>query len=987
VGTKPTGLIFNKNTKSGSYMQLVRILFTALLALVFNFALLAQNGFIRGSVFDNKTGESLPGVTIFVMETTSGTLTDFDGKFNLSIAAGTYNLRISYISYETVIVEKLVVKSGGVVLLDNLKMKEAQVELAEVTITAEAIRNSEAAMLTMKQKSANLIDGISAANFRKIGDSDAASSLKRVTGISVEGGKYVFVRGLGDRYTKTILNGMDIPGLDPDRNTLQMDIFPTNIIDNIIVHKSFSAELPADFTGGVIDIATKDFPELKTGNISLSLGYNPGMHFNSDFLSYEGGKTDWLGYDDGTRAIPATENIPFFSEVVGNPNSEKGMRFKEIMSKFNPIMAAKREQSLMDYSVGLAVGNQHPLKKITLGYNISFSYKYSTEYYADAEYGNYGMVAIPDVFELERREYTLGEYGSSSVLLGGLAGFAVKTKKSKYILNFLHLQNGESKAAIFDYSGSNQGSNFDAFQHNLEYNQRALTNVLLSGKHFLSNNKWGVEWKISPTRSQLSDPDIRFSRYETRGNAFSISTEVGFPERIWRELSETNIAGQLNISHDYKAFGNDAKLKFGGAYTGKDRDYEIRSFAINVRSIPLTGNPDELFYPENIWPYNGAPNRGTAYESRFVPNNFNKYNSNNENKAFYVATEITLFQHLKAILGVRGESFVQRYTGKAQTNINVPDVLENEELINDFDIFPTANIIYSLGEKQNLRASYSQTIARPSFKEMSYAEIYDPITKRTFVGGLFRDADDIAGIEYWDGNLIVSKIQNVDLRWEMFQGKGQILSVSAFYKAFDSPIEIVQYLSLKSAFQPRNVGDGQVSGLELEIRQNLGFIGKAWDNFVITSNLTFVKSRIELSATEYKARIDYARDGESVLKYREMAGQAPYIVNAGFSYNGSEKGFLNGFEAGVYYNVQGPTLEVVGIADRPDVYTLSFNSLNINVNKSFGEAKKLQVGIKIDNLLGDTKESVFQSFKADDQYYTFLDQGRTIQMRISYKFF
>lgn len=944
----------------------------------------AQNGFIRGSVFDDATGESLPGVTIFAEGTTLGTLTDFDGKFNLSIPQGSYNLRISFISYETINLKEVKVSANEVTLFDNLRMKEAKIELSEVTITAEAVRNSEVALLTMKQKSANLIDGISAANFRKIGDSDAASSMKRVSGVSVEGGKYVYVRGLGDRYTKTILNGMDIPGLDPDRNTLQMDIFPTNVIDNIIVHKSFSAELPADFTGGVIDITTKDFPEVKTANLSLSMSYNPDMHFNSNYLSYEGGKTDWLGYDDGSRAIPATENIPFFSEVVGNPDGDKGVRFKEIMNNFNPVMGAKREQSLMDYSAGFAVGNQHPLKKITLGYNVSFSYKYSTEYYAETEYGNYGMSATPDVYELDRREYTSGEYGSSSVLLGGLAGFAVKTKKSKYILNFLHLQNGESKAAISDFIGSDQGSIFNAIQHNLEYSQRSLTNVLLSGKHFFSNNKWGVEWKISPTKSELNDPDVRFTRYETKGNTFSISTEVGFPERIWRELSETNISGQLNITRDYKAFGNVAKLKFGGAYTTKDRDYEIRSFAINVRNIPLTGNPDELFYPENTWPYNGSPNLGTTYEARFVPNNFNKFNSNNENTAFYLSTEINPFRNLKAILGVRGESFVQRYTGKAQTN-NIE--LFNEELINDFDFFPSANIVYSINEKQNLRASYSQTIARPSFKEMSFAEIFDPITGRVFIGALFRDADDVAGIEYWDGNLTVSKIRNADLRWEMFQGKGQMISVSLFYKFFKDPIEIVQYFSQKGAFQPRNVGDGQVAGLEFEMRKNLGIFSKRIENFVFSTNITFTRSRIKLSDTELAARLKDARTGEKIDEYREMAGQAPFIINAGLSYDGSDKGFLKSFEAGLFYNVQGPILDVVGTAGIPDVYSKSFNSLNLNINKTFGESKKLQLGLKVENILGDVKESVFQSFNSSDQFYTYMNQGRSFQLRIGYKFF
>lgn len=946
--------------------------------------LFALNGSIRGSVVDGKTGETLPGVTIYVEGTTLGTITDFDGKFNIQVDPGKYDLRVSYVSYETVIIKELEVKPGDVVLLDNLHLKETTVDLSEVTITAEAIKNTEAAMLMMKQKSVNLIDGISAVNFKKIGDSDAASSLKRVSGISVVGGKYVFVRGLGDRYTKTILNGVDIPGLDPDRNTLQMDIFPTNLIDNIIVHKSFSAELSADFTGGVIDITTKDFPERKTGNISLGIGYNNLMHFNQNYLSYEGGKTDFLGFDDGTRAIPATDDIPFFSEVVADPDGSKGIRFREIMGNFNPTMAAQKQASLMDYSLGFNIGNQLPGEKRTFGYNFSFTYKVNQEFFEDAKFGNFGLSSDADTYELETREYTVGDYGVKSVLLGGLAGFAMKTQRSKYILNVLHLQNGESKAGIFSYTGSDQGSNFEALQHNLEYSQRSLTNILLSGNHYTANNNWEFEWKLSPTRSSIDDPDVRFTRYETRGETFSISTEVGFPERIWRELDEINLVGQFNVIHSLKLFDHDAKLRFGSSYTYKDRDYQIRSFALNVRGLALTGNPDELFYPENIWPHNGNLNIGTTYESRFIPNNFNKFSSNNQNIAVYLSSEIQPFEKFKTILGLRAENFEQFYTGQNQT---VANDYNNEKVLGNLDFFPSVNMIYSLTSKQNLRISYSQTVARPSFKEMSFAEIFDPISGRVFVGGLFRDADDVAGIEYWDGNLRETKIQNYDLRWELFNGHGQTISMGVFYKLFDHPIEIVQYVSQKGAFQPRNVGNGSVQGLEMELRQSLKFMSDALNKFTLSTNITLSQSQIELSATEYQSRLEIARNGEKVDKYRMMAGQAPFIINAGLSFDGGSKGFWKEFEAGIYYNMQGATLEVVGIADRPDVYTLPFNSLNINVNKSFGESKKWQVGLKIDNLLGDNKESVYRSYEAQDQFFTYLKQGRTIQLRLGYKFF
>ncbi len=944
----------------------------------------AQDGFIRGTVYEDATAEPLPGVTVFLEGTTFGAMTDFDGKFSVTAPAGKYVMRVSFISFETVQIQDVVIEPGKTLLFDNLRLKEANVLLEEVVVRAEVVRNSEAALLSIKKKSAGMIDGISSSNFRKIGDSDAASSMKRVPGVSVEGGKYVFVRGLGDRYTKTTLNGMDIPGLDPDRNTLQMDIFPTNVIDNIIVAKTFSVENAADFTGGSIDIATKDFPEVKKANISISLGYNPAMHFNADYLTYEGGKTDWLGFDDGTRAIPATENIPFFSEVIAKPESAEGLRYREILAGFSPTLSAIRQNSLMDYSLGASIGNQINREKVSWGYNVAISYKNSTEYYEKAEFGRYGLSGDAGVFEMEEREHTLGDYGTNNALIGGLAGLALKTKHSKYRLNLLHLQNGESKAGIFDYRNADQGAIFYGFQHNLEYSQRAMTNILLNGKHFFETGKWEIEWKLSPTLSTMDDPDIRFTRYEDRDGRLFIGTESGFPERIWRELSETNLGGNVHVTKDFSMKNGKAKLSFGGGHVYKDRDYSIRSFALNIRNVPLTGNPDELMFPENLWPLGGSIGKGTTYEADFVPVNPNSFQANTNNSSAYVSFEFNPLARLKAVAGVRAENYVQRYTGQDQLGANV---LDNDVVLESLDFFPSLNLIYSLRENQNIRFSYGKTIARPSFKELSYAEISDPITSRTFIGGLFRDANDLAGIEFWDGKLTSSDIHNFDLRWELFQEKGQTFSVSMFYKNFIRPIEIVQFVTQAAAFQPRNVGDGRVIGAEFEMRKRLGFLSESLAPLSFTSNITFTNSRIKLSETEYASRLENARTGEEVRDYREMAGQAPYIVNAGLTWDGGEKGFLQGFEAGFFYNVQGLTLLYVGIVDRPNVYTLPFHSLNFNANKTFGKNKRMTAGIKVDNILGSSKKAVFRSYEAADQNFEHLSPGRTFTLRFGYNIF
>lgn len=966
-------------------MKSIKFLLSFILILTTNF-LFSQNGFVRGTVYDDSNGETLPGINIIVEGTNTGTTTDFDGNFNLGLPAGTYTLKITFVSYETLIIKDVIVTAKEVTLLENLRLKEARIELAEVTITAKEVRNTESALNTIKMKSPNVMDGISAFTLKKIGDSDAASSMKRVPGVSVEGGKYVFVRGLGDRYTKTTLNSMDIPGLDPDRNSLQIDLFPTSIVDNLVVHKSFSAELPADFTGGIVNIEIKDFPEEKKGSISFGMGYNPGSHFNENFLAYEGGKTDFLGFDDGTRAIPTTENIPYFTEAIVDPNGVNGLRYKEILGSFSPNMAAIKQKSFMDYSFGFTYGNQNPFKGFTIGYNMALSYKNSVDFYENAEYGRYGL-SSDDSYELVTRTFQKGSFGETNVFLSGLAGFAIKTKTSKVRFYLLHLQNGESKAGIFDFVSSDLGSEFIGFQHTLDYSERSLSNLLLDGKHSLNNGSWVIEWKLSPTISKMEDPDIRFTRYVNRDNVLYVSTESGFPERIWRDLNEINLTGVIHFTREFDFNRQKAKLKFGGAYTDKHRDYSLRKFVFNVRSWsdPLTGNPNELFSPDNLWPRNGNLNQGTTFDAPFYPTNTNQYDASVKSSAAYLSIELSLFKKLKSILGLRFENYVQFYTGQNQLKTKV---LDNEKVLDNADFFPSLNFIYNLSEKQNLRLSYSKTIARPSMKELSFAEIYDPISGVTFIGSLHPEEDLDNDIVYWSGNLVSTGISNFDLRWELFQTGGNMISLSGFYKEFERPIEIIQYATTqKPSIQPRNVGNGQVIGAEIELRQSLKVLGETFSNFGIMLNYTYVDSRIKMSDTEYESRKLNAKEGQDVKDYRAMAGQSPYIVNAGISYNGGTKGFWKGFDAGLYYNVQGTTLQIVGISDRPDIYSSPFHSLNFNSGKTFGKKEQLNIGLKIDNILNNRRVSVYRAFRAQDQYYSNLYQGVTFEIKMAYNFF
>lgn len=951
---------------------------------------LAQKGTVRGQVIDGENGEPLFSANAVFKGTTIGITTDFDGNFELMAEAGTYDLELSFIGMEPLTITGVVIKAGEVTVVDPVALKPATSQLAEVVVTSEAVRNSEAAILTVKRKSTNLVDGISAAKLRKTGDSDAGDAAKRVTGVSVEGGKYVYVRGLGDRYTKTMLNGVDIPGLDPDKNSIQIDIFPTNLISNLTVLKSGLAELPADFTGGVVNIETQEFPTKKIFDVSVGVSYNPSMHFNSNFLDYEGGATDIFGFDDGTRAIP-NENGFAPQPFMADPE------VADFVQDFNPTLGATQQTSLMDYSFGLTYGDQLSLESGNkLGYIFSATYDNSRVLYDGIEYGEYQRSPFDTVTDLIEATTQVGALAETNVLLGGLAGISYKTFKSKYKFTAMHLQNGTSRAAqlaITALDGAAQVSNYNAFSNNLEYNQRGVTNLLFAGEHYLNGGDLEVEYKIAPTLSTIRDPDIRKTAFSiTRGDSSFEPGEGGLPSRIWRYLNEVNNVSKVDFRLKHQLFGHEAKLKFGASHLYKYRDYAIYSYNLNERQNPnnpitYNGDPNLVLDPNNLYQQATDGNYyGLFYSPELLEGNANsnEYQSSVHNMAFYVGDEFKATDRLKAVIGLRAELFRQWHTGRDQVGAVTPDapnanVLDNELVLDDLDLFPSANFIYAITDDQNLRASYFRSIARPSFKELSFAQILDPVSNRTFNGGLFV----YSGTNGWDGNLISSRINNFDIRWEKFLEGADIISVSAFYKQFADPIELVRIPQALRDFQPRNVGNGTLIGGEFEFRHNLAFISQKLKYASFSGNFTYTYSEIDMTDAEFQARLTNEKVGETIERTRAMAGQAPYIVNAGFSYDQPE----SGMSAGLFYNVKGRTLEIVGGNLAPDIYTEPFHSLNFTFNKTFGKDGKQALNIKVSNILNDARESLYQAFEADPEVFNRFFPGTAVSIGYTYSFY
>jgi hypothetical protein len=937
----------------------IKFIFSILL--LSSVSLFGQNGTIRGTIIDDATGETVPFANVFVNETQTGTTSDLDGAFTLKLDPGTYTVEFSFIGYSTLNVSEVLVTADEITPLD-VRMEEETAVLEEIVVTAKQIRNTEAAVLTIQKKAPQLLDGISSQTFKKIGDSNAASAIKRVTGVSVEGNKYVFVRGLGDRYTKSILNGMDVPGLDPDRNTLQLDIFPTNLIDNIIVLKSFTPDLPGDFTGGIVDIVTKDFPDEKRFNVSVGLSYNPSMHLRSNYITAAGSSTDWLGFDNGTRSLPIRSTTVIPDPIASDRNNAF---LTDVTRSFSSNLGTFRQRSRPNSSFGFSGGNQINKDKATLGYNFALNYRNNTTFYDEVEFNTFRKQNLnsESPFELEEDRTQIGEQGSNNVLVSGLAGGAIKFGNHKFSLNVIAIQNGESKAGLFEQNSFIRTSN-TLIRDNAEYSERTIGNVLLSGQHSFESGL-NIDWKLSPTYSRIEDKDARVVPFRLDDGELSIEPSEGAePRRIWRNLEEVNYSGRVDVSKKILIGERNAKLKFGLSNTIKNRDYNIIAYRINVRGqnfLDINGEPNQILAPENIWTI--GSDIGSFIVGNFEP--ANTYEATQSIFSAYAMNEHEVNDKLKAVYGVRVEKFDHSYTG--QNNLG-DIVFDDEKIIDVTDVLPSVNLIYGVTENINVRTSFNKTLARPSFKEASIGQIYDPFTDRTYIGNI---------------DLEETKINNYDARVEYFMPGGQLFAVSGFFKQFSNPIEVVAFSeATPNQFQPRNVGDAEVIGIELEARKNLSFVNENLTAFNIGANVSFIQSRVELDKSEggeFESRLSNARPGEQIGSTRNLQGQSPYIINGFLNYRGIE----NGIDINLSYNVQGKRLSVVGIGRVPDVYEQPFHNLSFKASKRIGE---LSLSISVSNILDSRNQKFYESFNATSQIFESFRPARNFGFSLGYNF-
>ena len=897
-------------------------------------------GTVSGTVVDSENGEAIIGANVILEGTVTGAATDLNGMFAVNAEPGTYTLIVSFVSYSRLVITDVRVKAGETTRIEVV-LKPETIETEEVVVTARMVQNTEATTLLARQRSFVVSDAISLELISRSGGSTAADAMTKVTGASVMGGKYVFIRGLGERYTSTHLNGTELPSVDPDKRSFQMDLFPSSLLQNIVTLKSFTPDKPGNFSGGIVDLGTTSYPERFFLKISSSSSYNSRSSLGTNFLTYSGGGTDWFAMDDGTRSLPsflADPNIALPDVTTARNNPEEAAYLDRASKSFTAQMSPTHKTAPLNQKYSIAIGDQISVLNSPLGFLASVSYARDFSSYDRGTVGRWKLTGSVESNETLTKLIDLRDSkGTDEVSWGSLFTVSMKPDPSNELAgNVVYTRSGESVARHMLGEWPEQLTGTSRFETRvLQFTERDLLSIQFRGKHILANlGQSTVEWSATRSTSQQNEPDSRYfsntvSQITLGGRdttVYSITPSLfPRPARYFRNLNESTSGFNLGLSIPFFQWsGLQARVKTGWAFQEKNRIFTERRF--EYRQAPgtvYTGNPEQFFSHSNtgIIGYDSA-------RSRYVFGNYianapdargGNYDGFERITAVYGMVELPLTPVFRVVGGVRYEA--------ARMNVSGRDTVG---VLDDKDLLPSLSLIYQLLPTMNLRASYGKTLARPNFREKAPYASYSFANDFVFLGNV---------------SLQRTLIDNYDLRWEWFIRPGEIVAVSAFYKSFKNPIERVinvLFASEGGEVLYGNVERARVHGFEFEIRTSLGEVHPALEHFGLGGNLSVISSSVNIPAEELI--VTRAVD-PSAPSTRQLQGQSPYLLNANLTYDNP----TTGTSAAVFYNVFGDRLAEVSLGGTPDVYERPRPMLDLSISQKVFQSWTLSLGAK--NLL------------------------------------
>ena len=896
----------------------------------------APTGVIAGTVLDSQTGRPIPGASVLLNgQQASGQKADADGRFQLTVSPGTYILTFQAENYSEVKVEEVAVTAGQVTEASTVMANKSVVTTVEVSEKITAVGANAEAMLTERKLAGSVSDSIGKEEISNSASSSAAGALEKVTGVSVVGDGFVYVRGLGERYSSTMMNGAVLPTTEPEKRVVSLDLFPSGLIESIKILKTYTPDLPGEFAGGLIQMQTIEFPAQRMFQVNTKAGFNTATTFNK-FQTSPGGASDYFGFGSGSRALPSqipTNGRLFAGAFTPGQLQSFGQSFS---NTWQPSVNSSQRPNT-DFS---AVGGG-TFKRVGIVGALSFGNGAQTlsekqRYYRQGGTGPITFTDYPDF-----NDYT------ETAKLGAVFNVALRVNDKNKIV-FRNTLTHESDKAARNFTGYDGGVDGVISSERLHYVERTLFSTSLEGDHAVPSWKGSVfKWQLTYSKSGRNEPDLReVFRGQLPNGKFTFAALGSSGVRFFSDMNDKIYEPQADHTIPFFKGKISGIVKTGFRATIRSRDFAARRF----RFIPQSSTTldfllpsDQLFGPSNIRP--------NGFQITEFTRGTDTYKADMDIYAGYSMVDLAIGAKWRIVGGVRVE--------KAKLNVVtvdnlIPNAAPATAKLDNTDPTPGVNVIYQLTTRQNLRVSYSRTVSRPDFRELS------PFDFNNVLGGF---------VVQGNPNLKRAIINNYDARWESFLGGSQIIAVSFFVKKFTNPIEqtILPSNDLRQTFV--NAAGAKNFGLEFEFRKSLGSIHKRLKDFSFTSNFTFVDSNIEIKPENA---------GVVTSSSRPLLGQSRYIYNA----IGEWKRPALHSQARFYSNYVSRRISGVGTFGRPDIYQEGNTFLDFVYQYSFKENGKWALRFDAENL-ADNKYRWTQADLLQRQYQT----GRTFQVGLSYSFF
>lgn len=877
-----------------------KFLIFLLFILVLSKGVYAQGGVITGRILDENTKEPLIGATIRVVNISSGKIAGMDGDFKITgLKSGKYSLIASFISYKTQTINDVEVVSGKETPVEIL-MSDASLMLNSVTVMAVKKMNTDVSMLRDIKSGLSVVSGISAQQISKTQDNDAAEVLTRIPGVTIVDDRFVVVRGLAQRYNNVWLNNATSPSSETDSRAFSFDVLPSSLIENMMIFKTPTAELPADFTGGFVKVLTKNMPTENNFTLQYSIGGNSSSTFNK-FYGFEGISTDWLGFGAGSRSMP--------SDAPANLNKTTTANAVSLTRDLNYRWAIKSSTALPDQKLFLTFNRAFGWGASKVGNITAINYSNGNDV-NELINNNFNSYNVAQDKSTPRTEFNDQVY-KNTVKLGALFNWSVlKPSGTKY--EFRNFFNQRGTSSFTNRVGTDYYSTQD--WHFLEslYTSRTTYSSQLSGDYGFKEENKKLDWVLGYAFANYNEPDRRVigSMLESMENYYRVTDAT----RFYQQLQDNSFSAGLNFQKNLtKSTRFSSLLKTGLYGEYKMRDFSARRFSYNMLGSGYTRDDKDLtlvFADENI-----ASDKIYLIEKT---NKSDSYNSYNTLGAGYVSTVLKWGKKLIANIGLRTEYNRMQLDGYQSDGLKAVHIDNNA-----FDLFPSLNASYNVNEKNLFRLSYGRSVNRAEFREV--------------VPYVYYNFDLFANIS-GNQNLKNAYVNNVDVRYEWYPSSAETFTLGAFYKDFSDPIEQTFYEvgSGNLQYTYHNADKATCYGAELDLKKRLDFIGMKDLSFVF--NGAVIKSKVQFGAG-------------AVERDRPLQGQSPYLINTGLFYQNDKLGF----SATLLYNRIGKRIETVGIPkqnqneDIPDVYEMPRNLADIILVQKIG--KKVEIKGSVKNLL------------------------------------